>query len=101
MIRWYPGSMHLDSLHLYSPFTFLFLFFHSFGNVHGVYKPGNVKLRPELLGKHQAYASEQLKGKGGDKPLFLVFHGGSGSSEAEIQEAVSHGVVKMNVDTDT
>jgi len=73
----------------------------AFGNVHGVYKPGNVRLHPELLGKHQAYAKEQLQGKGGEKPLFLVFHGGSGSTEAEIQEAVSNGVVKMNVDTDT
>ncbi|KAI5454128.1 Fructose-bisphosphate aldolase 1 [Naganishia albida] len=73
----------------------------AFGNVHGVYKPGNVVLRPELLGKHQEYAREQLKGKGGDQPLFLVFHGGSGSEESEIQTAVKNGVVKMNVDTDT
>jgi len=71
----------------------------AFGNVHGVYKPGNVKLRPEILGKHQEYAAQQLS-NGDQKPLFLVFHGGSGSSEAEIQEAVSNGVVKMNVDTD-
>lgn len=49
----------------------------AFGNVHGVYKPGNVKLHPELLGKHQAYAKEQIKATE-DKPLFLVFHGGSG-----------------------
>ncbi|KAG7571450.1 hypothetical protein FFLO_00633 [Filobasidium floriforme] len=68
----------------------------AFGNVHGVYKPGNVKLRPEILGKHQEYAAQQLS-NGDQKPLFLVFHGGSGSSEAEIQEAVSNGVVKMNV----
>lgn len=73
----------------------------AFGNVHGVYKPGNVVLRPELLGKHQEFAREQLKGKGGDQPLFLVFHGGSGSEESEIQTAVKNGVVKMNVDTDT
>ncbi|WVQ98575.1 fructose-bisphosphate aldolase 1 [Kwoniella sp. CBS 9459] len=72
-----------------------------FGNVHGVYKPGNVKLRPELLGKHQKYASEQLKGEKGEKPLYLVFHGGSGSTKDEIREAVVNGVVKMNVDTDT
>lgn len=72
-----------------------------FGNVHGVYKPGNVKLRPELLGKHQAYAHEQLKGQGGEQPLFLVFHGGSGSTKEEIETAVKNGVVKMNVDTDT
>lgn len=72
----------------------------AFGNVHGVYKPGNVRLHPELLGKHQVYAAEQLKGKD-PKPLFLVFHGGSGSSKDEIKTAVGNGVVKMNVDTDT
>ncbi|KAF8574171.1 hypothetical protein K439DRAFT_1628132 [Ramaria rubella] len=72
----------------------------AFGNVHGVYKPGNVKLRPELLGKHQAHVAEKL-GKKGEKPLFLVFHGGSGSTKEEIRTAVENGVVKMNVDTDT
>ncbi|KAL7422138.1 Fructose-bisphosphate aldolase 1 [Cryptotrichosporon argae] len=72
----------------------------AFGNVHGVYKPGNVKLHPELLQKHQLYAEEQL-GKKDSKPLFLVFHGGSGSSKDEIKTAVENGVVKMNVDTDT
>lgn len=70
-----------------------------FGNVHGVYKPGNVKLHPELLGKHQAYVKEQTGSKD-DKPAFLVFHGGSGSSKAEYIEAISHGVVKVNLDTD-
>jgi fructose-bisphosphate aldolase class II len=73
----------------------------AFGNVHGVYKPGNVKLSPELLEKHQAYTSEQLKLAAGSKPLYLVFHGGSGSSKEEIATAVNNGVVKMNVDTDT
>ncbi|KAF8075829.1 hypothetical protein FPV67DRAFT_1664154 [Lyophyllum atratum] len=72
----------------------------AFGNVHGVYKPGNVKLQPDLLGKHQMYASEKINHKV-EKPLFLVFHGGSGSSKEEIRTAVGHGVVKMNVDTDT
>jgi fructose-bisphosphate aldolase class II len=72
----------------------------AFGNVHGVYKPGNVKLRPEILGNHQAHVSQALGGKV-EKPLFLVFHGGSGSTKEEIKTAVSHGVVKMNVDTDT
>ncbi|EJU05230.1 fructose-bisphosphate aldolase [Dacryopinax primogenitus] len=72
----------------------------AFGNVHGVYKPGNVKLHPELLQKHQLYAEEQLNVKG-TKPLFLVFHGGSGSTKEEIETAVRNGVVKMNVDTDT
>jgi fructose-bisphosphate aldolase class II len=71
----------------------------TFGNVHGVYKPGNVKLRPDLLGEIQA----GLEKKYGTKahPLDLVFHGGSGSSDAEIAEAVGNGVVKMNIDTDT
>lgn len=71
----------------------------AFGNTHGVYKPGNVKLRPEIL-KH---SQEKIRSERGtqDKPLSLVFHGGSGSTEAEIKEAVSYGVVKMNIDTDT
>ena len=71
----------------------------TFGNVHGVYKPGNVRLRPELLGDIQS----GLQAKFGTKvhPLDLVFHGGSGSSDAEIAEAVANGVVKMNIDTDT
>ncbi|HEY0260137.1 MAG TPA: class II fructose-bisphosphate aldolase [Lacisediminihabitans sp.] len=71
----------------------------TFGNVHGVYKPGNVKLRPELLGEIQ----EGLAAKYGTgaKPLDLVFHGGSGSTDAEIATAVANGVVKMNIDTDT
>ncbi|KAJ6463259.1 hypothetical protein C8R47DRAFT_82999 [Mycena vitilis] len=72
----------------------------AFGNVHGVYKPGNVKLQPDLLGKHQVFASGKLGGKI-EKPLYLVFHGGSGSTKEEIKTAVGHGVVKMNVDTDT
>lgn len=72
----------------------------AFGNVHGVYKPGNVKLHPELLGKHQKHVSDKLGGTS-PKPLFLVFHGGSGSTKEEISIAVKNGVVKMNVDTDT
>ncbi|KAL0057231.1 Fructose-bisphosphate aldolase 1 [Marasmius tenuissimus] len=73
-----------------------------FGNVHGVYKPGNVKLQPDLLGKHQAHAKEKIGANAkSDKPLFLVFHGGSGSTKDEIKTAVVNGVVKMNVDTDT
>ncbi len=71
----------------------------TFGNVHGVYKPGNVKLRPELLGEIQAGLAERYGH--GPKPLDLVFHGGSGSSSEEIAEAVRNGVVKMNIDTDT
>jgi fructose-bisphosphate aldolase, class II len=77
----------------------------TFGNVHGVYKPGNVKLRPEILQAAQDAIIEKFgKDAGfgpGTRPLDLVFHGGSGSSEAEIAAAVSYGVVKMNVDTDT
>jgi len=71
----------------------------TFGNVHGVYKPGNVKLRPELLGEIQQGIQDRFTTS--EKPLELVFHGGSGSSDAEIREAVSNGVVKMNLDTDT
>ncbi|BDI23557.1 class II fructose-bisphosphate aldolase [Herbiconiux sp. L3-i23] len=71
----------------------------TFGNVHGVYKPGNVRLRPELLGQIQAGLAEKYGH--GPKPLDLVFHGGSGSTQEEIAEAVSNGVVKMNIDTDT
>ncbi|PLB40750.1 fructose-bisphosphate aldolase FBA1 [Aspergillus candidus] len=70
-----------------------------FGNVHGVYKPGNVRLHPELLQKHQKYVQEKLGAKS-DKPIFFVFHGGSGSSKNEYKEAIGYGVVKVNVDTD-
>jgi fructose-bisphosphate aldolase class II len=73
----------------------------TFGNVHGVYKPGNVKLRPEILKKGQEVASAKLGQPAGSKPFDLVFHGGSGSLLEEIHEAVSYGVVKMNIDTDT
>ncbi|KAI9747930.1 MAG: Fructose-bisphosphate aldolase 1 [Chaenotheca gracillima] len=70
-----------------------------FGNVHGVYKPGNVKLHPELLGKHQQFVKEKLSAKT-DKPVFFVFHGGSGSAKKEYTDAISYGVVKVNLDTD-
>ncbi|SEH91418.1 MULTISPECIES: class II fructose-bisphosphate aldolase [unclassified Leifsonia] len=77
----------------------------TFGNVHGVYKPGNVKLRPELLKEIQdgLAARYGLTATNGNspKPLDLVFHGGSGSTDEEIAEAVRNGVVKMNIDTDT
>lgn len=72
----------------------------SFGNVHGVYKPGNVKLTPTILRDSQKYVKEKY-GLSEDKPLNLVFHGGSGSTQAEIKESVSYGVIKMNIDTDT
>lgn len=71
----------------------------SFGNVHGVYKPGNVVLTPKILKNSQAEIQKQRNT--GDKPVDFVFHGGSGSSQEEIREAVSYGVIKMNIDTDT
>ena len=71
----------------------------SFGNVHGVYKPGNVKLTPKILDNSQKYIQE--KHNTAEKPVDFVFHGGSGSSHEEIREALSYGVVKMNIDTDT
>lgn len=71
----------------------------SFGNVHGVYKPGNVKLTPQILDNSQKYVSEKFGLPA--KSLNFVFHGGSGSSDAEIKESVGYGVVKMNIDTDT
>ena len=70
----------------------------TFGNVHGVYKPGNVKLRPEILDEIQREVGAKI---GRDRPFDLVFHGGSGSTAQEIADAVSYGVIKMNVDTDT
>ncbi|GAA3327313.1 class II fructose-bisphosphate aldolase [Paeniglutamicibacter sulfureus] len=70
----------------------------TFGNVHGVYKPGNVKLRPEILKDIQEQVGSKL---GKANPFDLVFHGGSGSSDKEIADAVSYGVIKMNIDTDT
>jgi fructose-bisphosphate aldolase class II len=86
-----------------SPISPYFSIAAGFGNVHGVYKPGNVKLHPELLGKHQTYVKEQLEKEGKkveDKPVFFVFHGGSGSEKHEYLDAISHGVVKVNMDTD-
>lgn len=71
----------------------------SFGNVHGVYKPGNVKLTPKILHNSQKYIQEKYHTR--EKPVNFVFHGGSGSSREEIREAISYGVIKMNIDTDT
>ena len=78
----------------------IYLLAATFGNVHGVYKPGNVKLRPEILKQGQDVVAKEF-GLSDDKPFNLVFHGGSGSAQSEIREALSYGVVKMNVDTDT
>lgn len=71
----------------------------SFGNVHGVYSPGNVKLTPTILANSQKYVSEKFGVPA--NTLNFVFHGGSGSTEAEIKESISYGVIKMNIDTDT
>ncbi len=71
----------------------------SFGNVHGVYKPGNVVLSPKILDNSQKYIQEKHSTQ--DKPVDFVFHGGSGSELHEIREAISYGVIKMNIDTDT
>ncbi|MDQ3593098.1 MAG: class II fructose-bisphosphate aldolase [Actinomycetota bacterium] len=73
----------------------------TFGNVHGVYKPGNVKLRPEILKEAQQVVADKFDLGAEAQPFDLVFHGGSGSSAQEISDAVDYGVVKMNVDTDT
>ena len=70
----------------------------AFGNVHGVYKPGNVKLTPEILHNSQKFVQEKFGT--GEKPINFVFHGGSGSSLEEIREAIDYGVIKMNIDTD-
>lgn len=71
----------------------------AFGNVHGVYKPGNVILRPDILLNSQQYVREQF-GLTEERPLSFVFHGGSGSSQEDIRKAIGYGVVKMNIDTD-
>lgn len=72
----------------------------SFGNVHGVYKPGNVSLQPEILKNSQKFVKDKFA-LNSDKPINFVFHGGSGSELKDIKDAVSYGVIKMNIDTDT
>jgi fructose-bisphosphate aldolase class II len=76
----------------------LFTIAAAFGNVHGVYSPGNVELRPIILKNSQEYIKQQYGT--GDKPVFFVFHGGSGSPQHQIREAISYGAIKMNIDTD-
>jgi fructose-bisphosphate aldolase, class II len=76
----------------------LFTIAAAFGNVHGVYKPGNVELRPEILNNSQVYIEKNLHT--GPKPVFFVFHGGSGSPQNQIREAIGYGAIKMNIDTD-
>jgi fructose-bisphosphate aldolase class II len=73
----------------------------TFGNVHGVYKPGNVVLQPKILKELQDAVAKKKGLSAGAKPFDLVFHGGSGSLLSEIREALDYGVVKMNIDTDT
>jgi fructose-bisphosphate aldolase class II len=70
----------------------------AFGNVHGVYKPGNVTLKPVILHNSQVHIEKHFST--GPKPVNFVFHGGSGSTQAEIREAISYGAIKMNIDTD-
>jgi len=70
----------------------------AFGNVHGVYKPGNVELRPIILKNSQDYVQQKFGTS--EQPINFVFHGGSGSSQAEIREAIEYGAIKMNIDTD-
>lgn len=70
----------------------------AFGNVHGVYKPGNVELRPVILKNSQSYIEKELKTAA--QPVYFVFHGGSGSPQNQIREAISYGAIKMNIDTD-
>lgn len=70
----------------------------AFGNVHGVYKPGNVELRPEILHNSQVHIEKELGT--GPKPVYFVFHGGSGSPQHQIREAIGYGAIKMNIDTD-
>jgi fructose-bisphosphate aldolase class II len=76
----------------------LFTIAAAFGNVHGVYKPGNVELRPEILNNSQQYIQQHYNTA--EKPVYFVFHGGSGSPQNQIREAISYGAIKMNIDTD-
>jgi fructose-bisphosphate aldolase class II len=78
----------------------LFTIAAAFGNVHGVYKPGNVELRPEILHNSQVFLEKELGLVAGSKPVYFVFHGGSGSPQSQIREAISYGAIKMNIDTD-
>lgn len=75
------------------------IFFITVGNVHGVYA-GTMALAPEILADHKKYTEEKLGAPAGSKPLFLVFHGGSGSTKEQFQTGINNGVVKVNLDTD-
>ena len=78
----------------------LFTIAAAFGNVHGVYSPGNIELRPEILKNSQDFIADKLGEPAGSKPVYFVFHGGSGSPKAQIEETLNYGVIKMNLDTD-
>ena len=101
-----PAKLYTTPEQVYSvyealaPIGNMFSIAAAFGNVHGVYKPGNVTLSPEKLLSHQMYTKEKI-GSELERPIFLVMHGGSGSTDEEIKSAVANGVVKMNIDTDT
>jgi len=95
-----PEEIHQVYTELNSVAPGMFSVAAAFGNVHGVYSPGNVKLTPSILGAAQKYIKEK-EGLDTDKPVAFVFHGGSGSSREDIREAISYGVMKMNIDTDT
>lgn len=84
-----------------TPVSDMFSVAAAFGNVHGVYKPGNVKLEPKILSRAQAYITEKLGSKApkDGKPVMFVFHGGSGSDVSDIEESLGYGVVKMNIDS--
>lgn len=86
-----------------TPVSDMFTVAAAFGNVHGVYSPGNVKLEPKILSRAQAYISEKLGDDAPEdaKPVSFVFHGGSGSALEDIRESLGYGVIKMNIDTDT
>ena len=86
-----------ETLNAISPY---FTIAAAFGNVHGVYKPGNVELTPIILKNSQDFIKEKYN-IDGENPVNFVFHGGSGSSRAEIREALDYGIIKMNIDTDT
>jgi fructose-bisphosphate aldolase class II len=73
----------------------------AFGNVHGVYSPGNVRLDPEILNRAQKYVADKIGAAADSKPVLFVFHGGSGSDQKDVETAIEHGVIKMNIDTDT
>jgi fructose-bisphosphate aldolase class II len=84
-----------------TPISDMFSVAAAFGNVHGVYKPGNVKLEPKILSRAQSYITEKLgkKAPKDEKPVMFVFHGGSGSDVSDIQESIGYGVIKMNIDS--